>query len=61
MARLSGFHLYLVRHGESANNALPNHQRVADPSLTELGQKQAHNLAAHYSDFGPIDLSLIHI
>ena len=55
MARLSGFHLYLIRHGESANNALPNHQRVADPSLTELGQKQAHNLAAHYSDFGPID------
>lgn len=55
MHRNSGFHLYLVRHGESANNALPEHQRVADPNLTELGQKQARHLAKHYDDFGRID------
>jgi len=55
MARLSGFHLYLVRHGESANNALPEHQRVEDPDLTELGQKQACQLANHYVDLSQID------
>ena len=55
MTPLPGFHLYLVRHGESANNALPTPQRVSDPNLTELGQKQAQNLSLHYSDFGHID------
>jgi len=55
MARLPGFHLYLVRHGESANNALPEHQRVADPDLTNLGRKQARCLATHYRDFDRID------
>jgi len=55
MEQISGFHLYLVRHGESANNALPDLQRVADPDLTELGQKQAQNLATYYSEFGQID------
>jgi len=51
----SGFHLYLVRHGESANNALPDHQRVSDPALTELGQQQAHDLAASYQQLERID------
>ncbi len=55
MQRHTGFHLYLVRHGESANNALPDHQRVEDPDLTELGQKQARQLAKHYDGFGQID------
>ena len=55
VAQLPGFHLYLVRHGESANNALPDPQRVADPDLTELGQKQARHLAQHYRDFDRID------
>ena len=38
------FNLYLVRHGESYNNAVPLAQRVCDPPLTELGQKQAAKL-----------------
>lgn len=59
MKQSSGFHLYLVRHGESANNALPDHQRVADPGLTQLGQKQAQHLATHYVDFGQIDHVLV--
>jgi len=55
MVQHPGFHLYLVRHGESANNALPEHQRVADPNLTKLGRKQSLRLASHYSDFDRID------
>lgn len=39
------FNLYLVRHGESYNNAVPMAQRVCDPPLTELGQMQAAKLA----------------
>ena len=37
--------LYLIRHAQSQNNALPEHQRVADPGLTELGHEQANRLA----------------
>lgn len=37
--------LYLIRHAQSQNNALPEHQRVADPGLTELGHEQAARLA----------------
>ena len=34
-------HLYLVRHGQSFNNTLPDSVgRVADPPLTEVGEKQ---------------------
>lgn len=33
--------LFLIRHAQSANNALPEHQRVEDPTLTELGHEQA--------------------
>lgn len=33
--------IYLIRHGQSANNAGPDHTRVPDPGLTELGTKQA--------------------
>lgn len=36
--------LYLIRHGESTNNALPEHQRVEDPHLTVRGQAQADAL-----------------
>lgn len=59
MTRTPGFHLYLVRHGESANNALPDHQRVSDPALTELGQKQAQQLAQHYAEIDRIDHILV--
>ncbi len=38
--------LYIIRHGQSANNALADEsQRSYDPGLTELGQQQAQHLA----------------
>ena len=37
--------LYLIRHAQSLNNALPEEQRVPDPGLTELGHQQAQLLA----------------
>jgi 2,3-bisphosphoglycerate-dependent phosphoglycerate mutase len=37
--------LILIRHAQSANNALPESQRVPDPGLTELGYYQADALA----------------
>ena len=39
--------LYLIRHAQSTNNALPTPeaQRAYDPSLTELGFQQAQHLA----------------
>ena len=55
MLRASGFHLHLVRHGESANNALPDHQRVPDPALTTLGEKQARQLGSHYAAIDHLD------
>lgn len=40
--------LYIIRHGQSANNALPDDTgRVHDPALTALGQRQAEALADH--------------
>jgi len=33
--------LLLIRHAQSANNALPESKRVPDPGLTELGYRQA--------------------
>lgn len=33
--------LYLVRHGQSTNNATPGGTHVADPLLTPLGEEQA--------------------
>ena len=42
------FHLYLIRHGESANNALPESQRVEDPGLTQEGERQAKALAERF-------------
>ena len=37
--------LYLIRHGQSQNNARPEKLRVEDPSLTEDGRRQADHLA----------------
>ena len=37
--------ILLVRHAQSANNALPEEQRVPDPGLTERGYKQATETA----------------
>jgi 2,3-bisphosphoglycerate-dependent phosphoglycerate mutase len=42
--------LLLIRHAQSANNALPETQRVEDPPITELGHRQAQALAAWISD-----------
>ena len=40
--------LYLVRHGQSVNNALVGESpRTADPCLTKTGQTQAKNVADH--------------
>lgn len=39
--------LYLIRHGQSENNARPEHLRVEDALLTELGHQQA-GLAAEW-------------
>lgn len=37
--------LFLIRHAQSQNNALPEEERVEDPGLTELGHQQAEFLA----------------
>ena len=40
--------LYIIRHGQSTNNALADDQlRVCDAPLTELGRRQAENVAQH--------------
>lgn len=41
--------LYIVRHGQSFNNALEgtNGERVCDPPLTEVGETQAKLIATH--------------
>ena len=43
--------LFLIRHGESTNNALADvSQRVADPELTALGRAQAGQVAAYLAE-----------
>ena len=37
--------LYIIRHAQSENNARPDHERVEDPGLTEVGIQQANRLA----------------
>lgn len=44
------FHLYLIRHGQSSNNALPESERTEDPGLTTIGVEQARRLAARFQD-----------
>ena len=40
--------LYIVRHAQSINNALTDMKdRVMDPTLTDLGQRQAQAIAEH--------------
>ena len=36
--------VHLIRHGQSANNALPEYQRIEDPALTPMGREQAERL-----------------
>lgn len=43
--------LYLIRHGESYNNALTDiEQRVPDPPLTDLGHQQAQYVADYLAN-----------
>lgn len=52
--------LYMIRHAQSTNNALPDQrERVCDPPLTELGRRQAQILAESLAaGFSPELLSL---
>lgn len=43
--------ILLVRHAQSANNAKPQHERVCDPGITELGKRQAAATAAALDTF----------
>ena len=38
--------LYLIRHGQSENNGRPEHLRVEDAELTDLGHQQAEQATA---------------
>ncbi len=50
--------LFLIRHGESYNNALEDSsQRVSDPPLTGLGEEQARRVASHLARGGHLDPS----
>jgi 2,3-bisphosphoglycerate-dependent phosphoglycerate mutase len=40
--------LYLIRHAQSENNAKPEDQRVPDPGITELGRRQAAEVARRF-------------
>jgi len=43
--------LYLIRHAQSHNNALPDErERICDPPLTEVGHRQAEMLAGYLAD-----------
>ena len=45
--------LYIIRHGQSTNNALPDDARVTrvnDPPLTDLGKRQADALAVFLAE-----------
>lgn len=48
--------LLLIRHGQSANNALDESLRVPDPGLTEVGSRQAEVLANWLATYPPTDL-----
>ena len=50
--------LFIIRHGQSANNALPNiRDREVDPPLTKLGERQAEKLAEYLSSGKTHDLA----
>ena len=44
--------LFLFRHAQSQNNALPLHLRVEDPGLTDMGIQQARYLARRAGQLG---------
>lgn len=45
--------LYIIRHGQSANNAMAEGgRRVCDPPLTDIGEAQADRLARYLAAYG---------
>ncbi|MBT3603632.1 MAG: histidine phosphatase family protein [Candidatus Latescibacteria bacterium] len=49
--------LYLIRHGQSQNNAWGDSgHRVADPTLTEAGHEQAKRVADHVRNADQVDI-----
>jgi len=48
--------LILIRHAQSENNALPDHLRVSDPNITDLGVAQAKKLATAVRALKPTTL-----
>ena len=51
--------VYLVRHGQSQNNALTDQtKRVMDPTLTALGERQAEAVAVHLARGSNPELSV---
>ena len=49
--------LFIIRHAESGNNSLSdNRDRVVDPPITELGERQAEILAQHLATGATQDL-----
>lgn len=46
----ASFDLYLIRHAQSANNAVPDSQRVEDPGLTTIGHEQKNHLANRFRE-----------
>jgi probable phosphoglycerate mutase len=49
-------HVFLIRHGESAWNAIARLQGQADAPLSELGREQARALATTLSALGPMSV-----
>ncbi len=45
--------IFLARHGESANNPLPESAHQPDPELTALGRRQAECLGRHLAALRP--------
>lgn len=50
--------VHLIRHGQSANNALPEYQRIEDPALTPIGREQAERLG-HWAAQTPLHTLLV--
>lgn len=48
--------LYLIRHAQSGNNAKPEHERIPDPGITDIGIEQAELLAPAIRSIGPAHL-----
>ena len=45
--------LYLIRHAQSENNAKPEHQRIPDPGITDIGIEQSKLLARAVRELAP--------